>query len=408
MPVPALLPAFRTGLRALAAHPLRTALSTLGIVMGVASLVAVLAVGDGVERYSREQLSQGTDLHVITLQPRTTYVVDGVTFPNPDHPVFTPDDVTALAAAVPGLSGTALLASGPGMVQADGLEAARAAIVSAQVGAPTRRMAAGRYLTDAERAGAAPLAVVSHNLAELLGGAEAALARRVRVGQADLEVVGVMTPGPEPVFLVDVSFGLLPRAADSSSRSVRAPELVVVAEQLEGVPAARTAVERWLEGRVPGWRRHVAILQNQTRLEQAREAMGVFKLFMGAIVSISLLVGGIGVMNVLLASVTERTREIGIRRAAGARRRDVLWQFLSESVLVTGLGSGIGLVVGFTGALAITAIMRARTSAPVDAALAWPTVAIAAGAAVLVGLVFGLYPALRASRLSPIDAIRHE
>lgn len=401
-------PGLSSGLRALAAHPLRTALSTLGIVMGVASLVAVLAVGDGVERYSRDQLSRGTDLQAITLQPRTTITVDGVGFPNPGHPVFGAADVEALRATIPELSGAALLASGPGMVRWPGLATPRAAIVTAQVGAPTRTMAAGRYLTDAERSGAEPLAVVSHNLAALRGGADSVLGRTITVGTVDVVVVGVMAQGLEPVFLVDVPHGILPGAADTASRSVRAPELVVIAGRLEDVPAARAGVERWLEGRVPDWRRQVAILQNQRRLEQAQQAMGVFKLFMGAIVSISLLVGGIGVMNVLLASVTERTREIGIRRAAGARRRDVLRQFLSESVLVTGLGSGIGLVVGFAGAVAVTAIMRARTGAPVDAALAWPTVGIAAGAAIVVGLVFGLYPALRASRLSPIDAIRHE
>jgi putative ABC transport system permease protein len=136
--------------------------------------------------------------------------------------------------------------------------------------------------------------------------------------------------------------------------------------------------------------------------------MLLFKLLMGAITGISLLVGGIGIMNVLLASVAERTREIGIRKAAGARRRDVLLQFLAESVAITGLGSVVGVLLGLGGAFGVTAIMRARADAPVYAAFSWGTVAVAVLAAVTVGVVFGIYPALRAARLSPIDAIRHE
>jgi putative ABC transport system permease protein len=129
---------------------------------------------------------------------------------------------------------------------------------------------------------------------------------------------------------------------------------------------------------------------------------------MGAITGISLLVGGIGIMNVLLASVAERTREIGIRKATGARPRDVLIQFLAESVTITGVGSLIGISLGLAAAFVITSIIRAQTRAILFAAFTWGTVAVAVGAAVVVGLTFGMYPALRASRLSPIDAIRHE
>jgi putative ABC transport system permease protein len=121
------------------------------------------------------------------------------------------------------------------------------------------------------------------------------------------------------------------------------------------------------------------------------------------------LVGGIGIMNVLLSSVTERTREIGIRKATGAQDRDIHLQFLAESVAISGVGSAIGLVIGIAGAFGITSGIRRFSNAPfLSASLSWSTVLVAVLAAVIVGLVFGTYPARRAARLSPIDAIRHE
>ena len=123
---------------------------------------------------------------------------------------------------------------------------------------------------------------------------------------------------------------------------------------------------------------------------------------------ISLLVGGIGIMNVLLASVIERTREIGIRKAAGAQQRHILLQFLSESVTISGVGSLIGVALGVGAAFAVTGIMRSLTKAPVYAGFSLSTFLTGVIASMLVGLLFGIYPAMRAARLSPIEAIHHE
>jgi putative ABC transport system permease protein len=135
----------------------------------------------------------------------------------------------------------------------------------------------------------------------------------------------------------------------------------------------------------------------------------VLKAFLGALAGISMLVGGVGIMNIMLASVTERTREIGIRKAMGARERDIRLQFLAEAVVVSFVGSGAGVAVGMLLSVLVVAGLRAFTPATDIGFVISPwTVALAAGIAVAIGLAFGTYPARRAGRLSPIDAIRHE
>jgi putative ABC transport system permease protein len=444
-----LAPAARIGLDALRANPLRTLLSTLGIVMGVAALVGVLALGDGMERYARAQIGATTDLHAVSVSPQLVRVVDGTPVAVADPVTFTGADAAALQVRLTAAPGTgavvgrtlsvtafarALATAAPRAVEVTGADAP---LLRAQ----GVRLAAGRPFTPAEAAAGAPVALASRQLlADLataghrmgvgdtirLGPPEAGAAGGSAFGAGDaagdtagnsagvtVRVVGVLAelPGASAesrtaVVPPDVAR----RAAARTTFGLRAPApaLLVVADRVEDAPAVRAAVEAWAAARWPDWKARVRVGSRADRVQQARAGLLAFKLVMGAITGISLLVGGVGVMNVLLASVAERTREIGVRRAVGATRRDVLVQFLAESVAIAGAGSVAGVVIGVAGAFAVTAGVRARTEAEVYAGLSAGSVLSAVAITVLVGLVFGIYPARRAAGLSPIDAIRHE
>lgn len=398
----------------LRANPLRTALSTLGIVIGAAALVAVLTLGDGMERFGRQQLATTTDLQSVVLEPRTAEIIDNQAYPLDDYLVLTRADAEAIMGSIPHVSAGLLTLSGSGTAVLPGGTTDTVEVIATlpgQADVMKPGFAAGRYFTAAEAAAGTPVVVVTLALGSAIGGGNAAdaLGRHLGIRGRDYEVVGVLAgTGLEVVPRVYAPIDLAGALLAPTPRP-RAPTLVLQAERIEDVAGVRAGVEGWLKSRYGAdWARKARVHTNMQRVNQSERAILVFKLFLGAITGIALLVGGIGIMNVLLASVTERTREIGVRKAIGARRRDLLAQFLLESVTIAGLGSVIGTLLGFGGAFGVTALMRQRFDAPVYAAFSWGTLAVSAGAAVLVGVVFGIYPALRAARLSPIEAIRHE
>ncbi|MBI2408267.1 MAG: ABC transporter permease [Gemmatimonadetes bacterium] len=398
------------GLQALRVNPLRTLLSALGVIMGVGALVSVLAMGDGVERFTRDQMERTTDLLAVSVQPVTGRRVDGVFLPRPDTVRFTIADVET-ASRWSGVAGVDMMDVAAGLAQHGASGKARdVRLMGTMAGFAAARqfgLARGAYLSAEDVQGGRRVVVLGGALDAAFG--HPALGDSVVLNGAAFAVIGALVPqDTADVSLVAyVPIGTIPALAGAPPRNPAS--LLVRARVIEDVAGIKRSAERWLQGRLgAAWKERAEVRANDERRQQMQQAMAVFKLLMAAITGVSLLVGGVGIMNVLLASVAERTREIGVRKALGARNRDIRTQFLAESVAITSAGAAFGTALGYGVAEFAAWVMRVQTKAPVHPAITPVTILFAVCASVSVGIGFGLYPALRAARLSPIDAIRHE
>jgi putative ABC transport system permease protein len=382
----------------------------------VGALVSVLSLGDGIEQYARDQIEQTTDLQSISLTPRLFRIVDGHQFPREDPVSFSRGDADSVREVAGSAAFVTMLVTGQSLVTTSTDTAPVVASVVGTLAIDTVRLPAplrhGRVFTETDVRADAPVAVISASLADRLrrGRAAAALVGDTLLFQGlPRVVIGVLAPAErrrEMMALMPIGAA---QAALPPALVGRPVSLVIQAARIEDVPALRAGAEAWLARRFgSNWKDRVRVGTSEARVAQARQGMLLFKLFMGALTGISLLVGGIGIMNVLLASVAERTREIGIRKATGARQGQILLQFLSESVAITSMGSVLGLALGVGAAFGAAAVMRQVTNAPVHAGISAGTAMIAVVSGVMVGILFGLYPALRAARLSPIEAIHRE
>ncbi|HEY0929916.1 MAG TPA: ABC transporter permease [Gemmatimonas sp.] len=404
------------GIGSLRENPLRTILSTLGVIIGVGALVSVLSLSDAMQRFVRGELSRTTDLQNLTIRAQTQVMQNGVNVPVRHYPVFTLRDLDDIQRDITPLRGAAMTLGGSARVtyartgnqRQVNITAATAGVE--QITPPN--LLGGRLFTASEASHNAPVIVLSHLLASELAaerGILSLLGSFVRVHGIPMEVIGI-----HAAYKGERGYSAtVPYAAASAllggSTSLRTPTILLKAESVEDVQRVKRDVEDWLATRYRDWETSVMISTREGTLEQAMQGLVVMKLFLGALAGISLLVGGIGIMNIMLANVTERTREIGIRKAIGARARDIQWQFLTEAVAVSCFGSTAGVILGaLISAGTLVGIRRWVGAEQMAFTMSPSTVLVAAAAAVAIGVIFGTYPARRAGRLSPIDAIRHE
>jgi len=410
-----LIESARVGADSLRTNPTRTTLSTTGVIIGVAALVAAFSITDGVDLWARALIARESSVQDVSVTPRTSTVVAGRTIALSGYPVLTAEDAERAKSEVPGVAQYALTLTGSAPVEY--LDRRATALLTLSTASladfTTLEVLGGRFFTPSEVTHSAPVIVLGHRLAEELAGGRDALwliGRAIKVSGRRREVVGILAPpaiGPEP----DLAAFAPIRGGESlldPTPDHKVPTLRLKANSIEAVEALRTQVLNWLAEQYGTKVEKLNVEVGTERLENTRQAMLLTKLLLGLLAGLILAVGGIGIMNVLLAAVAERTREIGIRKAVGARRADIQTQFLVESVTVTGAGSVIGFVVGIILAQAGTAVFRLWAHAPIYPVMHVYTGLLAAGSAITVGLVFGTYPARIAAELSPVDAIARE
>jgi putative ABC transport system permease protein len=385
---------------------LRTALTMLGVIIGVASVVALVSVGQGSTSNITARLSSlGTNL--LTVNPGSTSS-GGTRGAAGSATTLTLADATALR-GVAGLAGVAPEITSSQLVVA-GDSNTTTSIVGTTADYPAVRNFSvwqGTFLPDAAVDYKLRVAVLGATAASDLELGAQAVGSEITIGGLPFQVVGILQAKGGSGFQDPDDMVLIPvttlQKYFSGSDSVRT--IAVSVAQADGMDAAKAGITALLTDRhelAVGATADFSILDQAQLLDTASAVSGTLTLLLGGIASISLIVGGIGIMNIMLVSVRERTREIGIRKAIGARGRDILAQFLVEAVTLSLLGGLVGVAIG----VGLTVLIGMYGGWAVSLNLA--TIALAMGFSVLVGVVFGVWPARQAARLDPIAALRYE
>lgn len=388
-------------------HFFHTLLSVLGIVIGVAALVSILSLIDGMEDYAKQQITKTTSLTSITISANAYTKTNGVRVRKDSVPILGYRDYQELQTVLTkpcSLHYTASYAD----EATTGDSKKKVAAVFFALGSPeihsSAKFIVGKEFTREQIASAEHSALVNLQFIAVLDSTlkpEQAIGKTIVVRNKTLTIISVFDDnGDQPRVAYPLTLMTKPELRGDM------PTIVVDAESIEDVNELVTQVSKWLDSKFE--KGSFNVWTNSARVEQATQGFLLFRVIMGLIVGISVIVGGIGIMNVLLISITERTVEIGIRKAVGANRRDIILQFLAESVTVSVFGSLMGLILGILGTMAIVPIVAAITKIPFYANYTLNTLVVVSVLAVLLGIIFGTYPAIRASRLDPVEAIRHE
>ncbi len=400
---------FMLGLQALSRNRMRSALTVLGIVIGVAAVIATLAIGQGAREAVQAQI-RSLGANTLTVMAGTV-TAGGVRMGGMgSNNSLTVEDAEAIKRECPAVQAVAPIVRTNGQVvygasnwatQIQGTTADFPIVRAWPVGS-------GVFITDSDVRGAAKVCVLGKNVAEQLFGDADPVGSTIRIKDMPFRVVGVLSMkggqswggSQDDVIIVPLTTAQRKLAGRTNVNSIG----VSAASERE-VTAAEEQVTELLRQRHrirPGMDQDFFLFTQQEIASSAAETSKVMTLLLASIAAVSLMVGGIGIMNIMLVSVTERTREIGIRRAIGARRRDIMMQFLAESAFLSLAGGALGVALGIGAATLVTQLAR------------WPTmiqpaaVMLAFGFSTAIGIFFGYYPALRASGLDPVEALRYE
>jgi putative ABC transport system permease protein len=404
-------------IRSILANKLRSSLTMLGIIIGVGAVITLMSVGRGAEASITSSLQgMGTNLVYVTSK---TPGVKGMMSMQTAAYSFTMDDAREIAERVPSV--IAVAPTIENYVEVATAGESTLGIVEATTPEFEQVLnypiAEGQFITERHVASRDMVVVLGSKVAEDLFGGDSAVGKRVKVNGRQFNVIGVLkAKGGQMMGVSMDSVIVVPLTTYQTrlfpGRTVRGEDAIQqLSVQIESTDAANTVVDditELLKKRhriTEEGKEDFLIMTQEQMLGMVQQVTGIFTIVLGAIASISLLVGGIGIMNIMLVSVTERTREIGIRKAVGAKRRDILLQFLLEAAMLSLLGGGIGMVGG--GGLSFLISKLEIGGITIHSVVSPDIVILAVSVSVFIGVVSGMYPAMRAARLNPIDALRY-
>ncbi len=407
------LATLRIAMNALRINKLRSALTMLGIIIGVAAVIVMIAVGRGAQARVEDQI-RSLGSNIIMVQSGS-FTGGGARGGSGSQSTISEDDAAALGREIDGIQAAAPTLRGTGQVVAgnanwsttfygvtpDYLEVRDWSIVD------------GRGFEPFEMAGAAKVALIGKTVAANLFGDVNPIDQVIRVRKVPLTIIGVldrkgqnmMGQDQDDIVLMPITTARKRVIGSTQAKSRNVNAIMVKTRDGADMDVAEAGMRELLRQR---HRLQVGqdgdfFVRNLSEILQAQEAASrVMAILLAAVASVSLLVGGIGIMNIMLVSVTERTREIGLRMAVGAKGGDILNQFLIEAVTLSLIGGLIGILLGIGGDFLVSNFAGWRTELSIDA------IFLAAGFAAVIGIFFGYYPAKKASRLSPIEALRYE
>ena len=398
-------------LTALRTNLMRSILTTLGVMIGVFSVILAVAVGNGAKVSVTQQISTlGSNMAIVVPEADNG---DGPPRPS-ERGRLTERDANAIKRQVPGVNAVA-----PQIRNSVQVSTAGRNITTLVVGATPDygivsnvTASEGRFLSDADVGSAARVAVIGQTVVNKIFQEDAAVGQTIRINRVPFTVIGILESkgsnlGNDNDDQIVVPLSTMRQRLSTSA--LQGPDdiqlMFIGFEDEEALRAGQKEIKSLLRARYRVAKGSVNPFTVRTTTEIAEATGTVTQIFQGvlvAIASISLLVGGIGIMNIMLVSVTERTREIGLRMALGAKRRDIRNQFLVEAAVLCIIGGAMGLT------LALLAAFAFERAANFPAPIGWDTALMSVAFSAVIGLVFGGYPAIRASRLSPIEALRSE
>jgi len=406
-----LILSLRIAVRALRTNKMRSFLTMLGIIIGIASVIAMVAIGSGASKVISEQISSMGSNMLLVLPGSLTS--GGIRLGSGSTPSLTYDDAHAIQAQCPAVAIAAPLVRGGAQLVYGNMNWSTAVLGVTPEYLVIRDwpVVSGRNFIQSDVDGATKNCLLGQTVVENLFGSEDPLGKIIRIKKVPFKVIGILDrkgqspQGSDQDDIVYVPVKAAQRKLLGSQFPNSVNSIMVQARSEEDLSRAEEQVTELLtqRHRIGPGRDADFTVRNLTEILSVREESSkAMSLLLGAVASISLIVGGIGIMNIMLVSVTERTREIGIRMAIGAKQRDILMQFLTEAVLLTFIGGIMGMLVGVAGAKLVSAFFD------------WPTlvsfnaIAMAIGFSGSVGIFFGFYPARKAASLNPIDALRYE